>query len=146
VEGGLTARERSDAQTALDGLQKSNVSFQLVAISRWVQSIPTACRVRPEPQSPGTYRIYVFWVPALAANPYVWLDMNLPDDAQKGTFRLGATQPAAPIGSTALSQSGPEQARKSRKLMVSHGGGVFAKPGAACQVLKNGSLELLDMG
>jgi hypothetical protein len=147
--GGLTAREREDAQSVLDGLQKSNISFQLVAISRWVQSIPAACRVRPVPQSPGTYQVYVFWVPALATNPYVWLDMNVTKDARKGTFDLGTAQsvPAAGSVDTALlSRYGSEQARKGRELMVAHGGGAFGKPGAACQVLKNGSLRLLPTG
>lgn len=147
--GGLAARERIDAQSALDGLQKSNISFQLVAISRWVQSIPAACRVRPVPQNPGTYRVYVFWVPALAANPYVWLDMNVTNDPRKGTFDLGTAQsvPAAGSVDTALlSRYGLKQARKGRELMLAHGGSVFAKPGAACQVLKNGSLRLLPNG
>jgi len=147
--GGLSASERNDAQRALDGLQKSNIAFQLVALSRWVQSIPAACRVRPVPQSAGTYKVYVFWVPALAVNPYVWLDMNLTKDPRKGTFELGTAQsvPAGGSVDTALlSRYGSKQVRKGRELMVAHGNGVFAKPGATCQVLKNGSLRLLPDG
>ena len=38
----LTANQRVAAQSALDGLQNSNISLQLVAITKWVQSVPTA--------------------------------------------------------------------------------------------------------
>lgn len=147
--GGLTARERIDAQSALDRLQKSNISFQLMAISRWAQSTPEACRVRPVAQKPGNYKVYVFWVPARAANPYVWLDMNVTNDPRKGTFDLGTAQsvPAGGSVDTALlSRYGLKQAKKGRELMVAHAGGAFARPGATCQVLKNGSLRLLPPG
>ena len=144
--GGLTVQERNEAQSALDGLQKSNISFQLVAISRWLQRVPATCRVRLVSQNPSTYEVYVFWVPWLASNPYVWLDMNFKDDPQNGTFQLGATQPRLPVGGALLSQYGSEQARKGRELMLANAGGAFAKPGAACQVLKNGSLKLRPTG
>jgi len=156
--GGLDADERDDAQSAMDALQSSNISFQLVAISRWVQSIPAACRIRLVSRNPSKYKVYVFWSPSLAANPYVWLDMNVTNDPRKGTFLLGSAQPVLPgagpsangrtvdqpsVDTTLLSRYGPEQARKTREILVAHGGDVFAQPGATCQVLKNGSLRLL---
>jgi hypothetical protein len=156
--GGLSASEREDAQRVLDTLQDSNISFQLVSITRWLQSVPTACRVRRVSEDPSTYAVYLFWTPWLAANPYVWLNMTVGDDPRKGTYELGAAQPVLPGGrlkpngrsvnrrsvdTTLLSRYGPEQAKAGRKLLVAHGGDVFAGPGATCQVLTNGSLKLV---
>ena len=157
--GGLSADERDGAQRALDSLQDSNISLQLVTIStRWVQNVPAACRIAPESRGSSTYRVYVFWTPWLAAEPYVWLTMNVTGDPSTSTFQLATSQPVLPGGrlqangrtvnrlsvdTTLLSRYGEEQAKKSRELMLAHSGGVFAKPGAACQVLENGSLRLL---
>lgn len=156
--GGLTAHERETAQSAVDSLQNSNISFQLVNITQWVQSVPAACRIRLASRNPSTFEVYVFWIPWLAAAPYVWVNMSLTDDPRTSTFHLGTAQPVLPGGrlnrdgrtvnrasvdSTLLSRYGPEQARKSRQIMVAHGGDVFVKPGARCQVLKNGSIRLL---
>ena len=156
--GGLTGRERETAQSAVNSLQNSNISLQLVNITRWVQSVPAACRIRLASRNPSTYKVYIFWIPWLAAAPYVWLNMNLTDDPRTSTFHLGTAQPVLPGGrlkrdgrtvnrasvdTTLLSRYGPEQARKSRQILVAHGGDVFAKPGARCQVLKNGSIRLL---
>ena len=156
--GGLTAGERKAAQSAVDSLQNSNISLQLVTITQWVQSVPAACRIRLASRNPSTFKVYIFWIPWLAAAPYVWLDMKLTDDPRTSTFHLGTAQPVLPGGrlkrdgrtvnrasvdTTLLSRYGPEQARKSRQILVAHGGDVFAKPGARCQVLQNGSIRLL---
>jgi hypothetical protein len=156
--GGLTARERETAQSAVDSLQHSNISLQLVNITRWVQSVPAACRIRLASRNPSTFKVYIFWIPWLAAAPYVWLNMKLTDDPRTSTFHLGTAQPVLPGGrlnrdgrtvnrasvdTTLLSRYGPEQARKSRQILVARGGDVFAKPGARCQVLENGSIRLL---
>jgi hypothetical protein len=156
--GGLTARERKTAQSALDSLQNSNISLQLVTITRWVQSVPAACRIRLASRNPSTFKVYIFWVPWLAAAPYVWLNMNLTDDPRTSTFHLGTAQPVLPGGrlkrdgrtvnrasvdTTLLSRYGPDQARKGRELMRARGGEVFTRPSARCQVLQNGSLRLL---
>jgi hypothetical protein len=156
--GGLTARERTAAQSAMDTLQNSNISLQLVTITKWVQSAPAACRIRLVSRSPRTYKVYVFWIPWLAAEPYVWLNMKVTNDPRTSTFRLGTVEPILPGGrlrsngrsvkpgsvdTTVLSRYGAQQARKSRELLVAHGGDVFAKPGAKCQLLNNGSLRLL---
>ena len=156
--GGLTARERAAAQAAMDSLQNSNIPLQLVAISRWVQGVPATCRVSLVSQSPSRYEVYFFWVPWLAAEPYVWLKLNVTSDLRTSTAHLGTLQPVLPGGrlkangqsvnrlsvdTTLLSLYGPQQAKKGRELMTAHGGDVFAKPGATCQVLKNGNLRLL---
>jgi len=156
--GGLTASERAAAQSAMDALQGSNIALQLVTISRWVQGAPSMCRVSRVSQNPSRYEVYLFWTPWLAAEPYVWLNMNVTDDPRTGTFHLGTAQPVLPGGrlkangrtinrlsvdTTLLSLYGPQQVAKGKELMLAHGGGVFAKPGAACQVLANGSLRLL---
>jgi hypothetical protein len=156
--GGLTASDRKAAQTAVDSLRDSNIANQLVTITQWVQSVPAACRVRLASRDPETYQVYVFWIPWLAAAPYVWVDMSVTGDPRTSTFHLGTSQPVLPGGrlnldgrtvnrasvdTTLLSRYGPEQARKSRQLMVARGRGVFAKPSARCQVLQNGSIRLL---
>jgi hypothetical protein len=157
--GGLTSDERAGAQSALDSLQDSNISLQLVTITtRWAQSVPTACRVALESRSPRTYRVYVFWTPWLAAVPYVWLTMNVTADPRTSTFQLGTSETVLPGGrlvsngrkvnrlsvdTTLLSRYGAEQAQKGHELLVAQGGDVFTKPGAGCQVLKNGSLRLV---
>jgi hypothetical protein len=156
--GGLGTRERETAQNALDVLQGSNISLQLVNITRWVQNPPAECRVRVESADPSRVEVYVFWVPWLAATPYVWLDMRLTNDPRTSTFHLGTSQPVLPGGrlkpdgrsvnrasvdTTLLSRYGPDQARKGRELMRAHGGDVFTRPSARCQVLENGGLRLL---
>ena len=156
--GGLTAHDRTAAQSAVDELQNSNISLQLVTITQWVQSVPAACRIRLVSRNPNTFKVYVFWIPWLAAAPYVWLNMKVTNDPRTSTFHLGTLQPVLPGGrlnrdgqtvnrasvdTTLLSRYGPQQARKSQQILVAHGGDVFAKPGARCQVLQNGSIRLL---
>ncbi len=157
--GGLSGAERAAAQTALDALQDSNISLQLATITtRWAQNSPATCRVGLASRSPNRFKVYLFWVPWLAAEPYIWLNMDLTGDPRTGTYSLGTTQPVLPGGrltrngrkvnrlsvdTTLLSRYGPEQARKGRELMVAHAGDVLTRPGAACEVLKNGSLRLL---
>ena len=155
--GGLTAHERQAAQSALDSLKNSNISFQLVSITKWVQSVPAACRIHLVSGNPTTFKIYVFWIPWLAAEPYVWLNMDVTNDPRTSTFRLGTVQPVlaggrlerngrkispGSIDTTLLSRYGPQQARKGRQILLANGGDAFAKPGATCQVLQNGSLRL----
>jgi hypothetical protein len=109
-------------------------------------------------RNPNTYKVYVFWIPWLAAAPYVWVNMNITGDPRTGTFHLDTAQPVLPGGrlnrdgrtinrgsvdTTLLSRYGPPQAKKSQQLLRAKGGDVFAKPGASCQLLKNGSLRLL---
>jgi hypothetical protein len=157
--GGLTGGDQKAAQSAMDTLQNSNISLQLVAITKWVQRVPAACRIRLVSRSPSTFKVYVFWIPYLAAEPYVWLNMKVTNDPRTSTFHLGTSEPVllpggrlSPDGrtvnprsvdTTLLSRYGPQQARKSKETLVAHGGDVFAKPGARCQLLANGSLRLL---
>jgi hypothetical protein len=157
--GGLSAHDRTAAQSALDELQNSNIPLQLVAITRWVQKVPAACRIRRVSQSPNTYKVYVFWIPYLAAEPYVWLNMKVTNDPQTSTFRLGTSEPVLlpggrlssngravnprSVDTTVLSRYGAKQAKKSQDTLLAHGGDVFAKPGATCQLLANGNLRLL---
>ena len=156
--GGLTAQDRQAAQRVLDGLQNSNISFQLVSITRWVQRVPAVCRVHLSSRSSTKLEVYVFWIPWLAAEPYAWLNMNVGTDPRKGAFHLGTVEPVlsggrlkrngrsispGSIDTTLLSRYGPRQARKGRQILAAHAGDVFAEPGARCQVLKNGSLRLL---
>ncbi len=118
----------------MDTLQNSNISLQLVAITNWVQNVPAACRVRLVSRNPSTYKVYVFWIPWLAAEPYVWLNMKVTDDPQTSTFHLGTAEPVLlpggrlsadgrsvnprSVDTTLLSRYGPQQARKSRQLLV----------------------------
>jgi hypothetical protein len=157
--GGLTAHDRAAAQSAMDTLQNTNISLQLRAITKWVQRVPEACRIRVVSQNPSTYEVYVFWIPYLAVEPYVWLNMKVTNDPRTSTFHLGTSEPVLlpggrlsvngrtvnprSVDTTLLSRYGPQQVRKSHETLIAHGGDVFAKPGAPCQVLKNGSLRVL---
>jgi hypothetical protein len=157
--GGLTAHDRTATQSAMDELQNSNISLQLVTITRWVQNVPAACRIHLVSRNPNTYKVYVFWIPYLAAEPYVWLKMKVTNNPRTSTFHLGTSEPVLlpggrlsangrtvnprSVDTTLLSRYGSQQARKSHKTLVAHGGDVFAKPGAMCQLLTNGSLRLL---
>jgi len=160
ASSGLTADERADAQRAVDGLQDSNISLQLQTITtKWAQNPPATCRVGLVSRNPNRFKAYVFWVPWLAAEPYIWLNMDLTDGLHAGAFTLGTTQPVLPGGrltrngrsvnrlsvdTTLLSRYGQEQVQKGREIMAAHGGDVLSSPGATCEVLKNGSLELLS--
>jgi hypothetical protein len=157
--GGLGAAEREAAQTALDALQDSNISLQLTTITtRWAQNRPATCRVGLVSRSPNRFKVYLFWVPWLAAEPYIWLNMSLTGDPRTSMYSLGTTQPVLPGGrltrngrkvnrlsvdTTLLSRYGPEQAKKGHEILVAHAGDVLTQPGATCEVLKNGSLRLL---
>jgi hypothetical protein len=157
--GGFTAHDRTAAQSALDELQSSNISLQLVAITKWVQEVPAACRIHLVSRNPNTYHVYVFWIPYLAAEPYVWLNMKVTNDPSTSTFHLGTSDPVLlpggrlsangrsvnprSVDTTVLARYGAQQARKSHETLIAHGGDVFAKPGATCQLLTNGSLRLL---
>lgn len=156
--GGFTPAERQAAQAALDGLQDSNISLQLVAMTQWTQNVPAACRIRQVSKEPVAYEAYVFWIPWLAAAPYVWLNMKLTGDPKTSTFDLGAAEPVLPGGrlnpdgrtirpgsadTTLLERYGAQQARKSQALLREHAGTTLEKPGADCQLLKNGALRLL---
>ncbi|MBV8480657.1 MAG: hypothetical protein JOY72_10180 [Actinobacteria bacterium] len=154
--GGLTAHDRNAAQTVMNRLQNSNISFQLVSISNWVQSTPAACRVHVVNAS--LLKVYVFWIPWLEAEPYVWLNMSVTNDPRTSSFHLGTSETVLPSGrvsrngrtvapgsidTTLLSLGGPAQAKKGREILKAHAGDVFTKPGASCQVLQNGALRLL---
>jgi hypothetical protein len=157
--GGLTAHDRTAAQGAMDELRNSNISLQLVSLTRFVQNAPAACRIHLVSRNPSTYEVYVFWIPYLAAEPYVWLNMKVTKDPATSTFHLGTSEPVllpggrlsangravnpTSVDTTVLSRYGPQQARKSHQTLVAHGGDVFAKPGARCQLLTNGSLRLV---
>jgi hypothetical protein len=160
--GGLTAHDRTAAQSALDELQNSNIPLQLTTITKWVQKVPAACRIHRVSQNPDTYEVYVFWIPYLAAEPYVWLNMKVTTNPRTSTFQLGTSDPVLlpggrlnstgrsvnqrSVDTTVLSRYGAQQDRKNHKTLVAHGGDVFAKPGATCQLLRNGSLRLLPNG
>jgi hypothetical protein len=156
--GPLTAGERQAAQSALDGLQNSNISLQLVSITKWVQSVPDVCRVGVVSRNPTKFQVYVFWIPWLAAEPYAWLNMNLTNDPKTSTFHLGTVEPVlsggrlerngrkispGSIDTTLLSRYGAQQAKKGQQILAAHANGVFAESGAMCQVLQNGSLRLV---
>jgi hypothetical protein len=85
--------------------------------------------------------------------------MKVTKDPRTSTFDLGTADPVLlpggrlstngrtvnplSVDTTVLSRYGAEQAKKSHATLVAHGGDAFAKPGAGCQVLANGSLRLL---
>jgi hypothetical protein len=160
--GGLSSGERTAATGAMRGLQHSNISFQLVAITRYVQNVPAACRVHLVSRNPDTFGVYVFWIPYLAAEPYVWLTMKVTGDPRTSTFRLGTSEPVLlpggrlstngqavnprSVDTGILSRYGEQQDRKNHRTLVAHAADAFTKPGAGCELLANGSLGLLPGG
>lgn len=156
--GGLTARDRKAAQSAMDALSGTNISLQLASITHSLEAVPAACRVHRLESPKGTFRIYVFWIPWLGSDPYTWLHMTVARDASSDTFLLGTAKPVLPGGrltangqsvdpytqdATILSKYGPAQAKKNHQALLAHAGDAFSKPGAACQVLQNGDLRLV---
>lgn len=157
--GGLSAGDRKAAQAALDALQNSNISLQLINLSATALTAPTTCRVHLESRKQSTFKVYVFWVPYIGSQTYTWLNMTITKDASRDKFHLGTAPPVLPGGlltpggksvargsadyDTPLSLYGPQQARRNRQVLMAHAGNVFAKPGAKCQVLKNGYLRLM---
>jgi hypothetical protein len=156
--GGLSAGDRAAARDAVASLQGSNISKQLVSITETLQAVPSACRVHLVSKDPSTFQVYVFWVPWLGSESYTWLDMTITKDGRRGTFHLGTEKPVLPggrllndgrsldpysIDTNLLSRYGPQQAKKNHAVLVAHAGDAFAKPGARCQLLTNGSLRVL---
>ena len=130
--GGLTARDRKAAQSAMDTLQNSNISLQLVTITQWVQNVPAACRIRLVSRNPSTYKVYVFWVPWLAAEPYVWLNMKVTDDPRTSTFHLGTVRTGPAGWQAERGRSGPSiQGRSTPPCFLGTGRNRPGKPGAS---------------
>src|SRR5262249_53525076 len=96
--GGLTARDRKAAQSAVGAARNPNITAQLLNITPTVQAIPAACRVRLVSKDPSTFRVYLFWIPWLGSEPYSWVDMQITKDPKKGTFHLGTAKPVLPGG------------------------------------------------
>jgi hypothetical protein len=156
--GGLTTGDRHATQAALDTLAGTNVALQIVTTTKIVESTPAACRVQLVSRNPVTVHVYVFWIPWLGSEAYTWLDMRVTKDATQDSLRMGTAKPVLPGGlltangrsvdpysqdTTLLSRYGPQQAKRNHAVLMAHAGDVFAKPGARCQVLTNGSLRLV---
>ena len=90
--GGLTANDRNAAQAAMDALQASNISRQLVTLSNTAGRAPAACRVRLESKNPATFEVYVFWVPYIGPLSYTWLNMRIEKNVAEDKFHLGSAE------------------------------------------------------
>jgi len=157
--GGLSTGDRDAAQAAMDALQRSNIPRQLVNFTSTAGLAPAACRVRLETRSPHTFRVYIFWIPYVGAQSYIWLNMKIAENTARDTFHVGTAAPVLPSGTlsadrksvargsqdydTPLARYGPRQAERNRRVLMAHAGNVFTKPGAKCQILQNGYLRLL---
>ena len=58
-----------------------------------MQKVPAACRVHLVSGTRPHVLGYVFWIPYLAAEPYVWLNMRITGDPKPSTFHLGTSEP-----------------------------------------------------
>lgn len=156
--GGLSAKDRSAAQAAMNALQGSNITTQLVSLSTTAGRVPAACRVHLQSTSPRTFKVYVFWVPFIGPQGYTWLQMTLGENVAEDKFHLGTAEAVLPSGIQLpdgrivapsesnydpLSMGGKRQVARNRQMLKAHAGDVFSKPGANCQVLMNGYLRLL---
>ena len=154
----FSAGDRDNAQAALNALQQTNISRQLVKITRLEKRAPAACQVHMSPEHPDTFDVYVFWIPYIGPMPYAWLNMTLTSDTAADRFHLGTAPPPLPGGllnhagttilpksvdyDTPLSAYGAQQDRKNQALLRTHAQGAFAKPSVGCEVLANGYLRL----
>ncbi len=156
--GGLTRGDRHAAQEALDTLSGTNVALQIVTTTKIVESTPAACRVQLVSRNPVTVRVYVFWIPWLGSEAYTWLDLKVTKDPTQDSLHMGTAKPVLPGGlltangrsvdpysqdTTLLSRYGPQQEKRNQAELRAHAGNAFAKPGASCQALTNGSLRLV---
>ena len=156
--GGLSAGDRKAAQAAMDGLQGSNITTQLVSLSTTAGRVPAACRVHLESRDPLTFKVYVFWIPFIGPQAYTWLQMTLTKNVSEDRFHLGTAEAVSPSGVQLangeivapsasnydpLSMGGKRQEQRNRRALKAHAGDVFSKPGANCQVLMNGYLRLV---
>jgi len=156
--GGLSAADRNAAQMAVNTLQGSNIPTQLVDLTATAGLVPAACQVHLVSRRPYTFDVYVFWIPFIGPQAYSWLSMRIGADLTNDRFHLGtapavlsaggvrlgngATVPPTFADYDPLSAFGPRQNAINRRVMRSHAGDAFAKPGGRCQVLKNGDLRL----
>jgi hypothetical protein len=156
--GGFTAGDRNAAQGAMNALQHSSIPHTLVNMTFASRLPPAACQVHLESRNPTTFKVYLFWVPFIGSS-YTWLDMSITSVASRDTFHIGSAVAALPGGKlgpsgrsilpktrdfdTPLSAFGAQQASRNKLALAAHGGDVFTKPGAKCQVLANGYLRLV---
>ena len=90
--GGLTAHDRTAAQSAMDDAAE----LEHLAAARDDHPLgPERAGHVPDPpgvEAPGgRTTVYVFWIPFLAAEPYVWLTMKVTGDPKTSTFHLGTS-------------------------------------------------------
>jgi hypothetical protein len=131
--GGLTAADRTAAQSAMNALHGSNIALQLVNVSDVAGAPPSACRVHLVARKPSTsFRIYVFWVP-MGTHQYAWMTMLIGADASLDSFHLSFDPLSPPGRSHSMSE----------RMMLAHAGDAFGRPGGGCRLLKNGDLRLV---
>src|SRR5581483_11874653 len=92
--GGMTAGDRRAAQLAMNALQHSNISIQLVGLTTVAGRAPAACRVHVLSRKEQRFGVYVFWVPYDEARPYTWFSMTITQDPAEDTFHVGTAPPA----------------------------------------------------
>lgn len=157
--GGLSRNDRNEAQIALNALQGSNISTQLVALTATAGQVPAACQVHLVSRSPATFKVYIFWIPYVGPSSYSWITMLITKDGPSDKFHLGTQRAVFPGGllvaggglvpdpladyDSPLSRYGPQQIKINHRVLMAHAGDVFSKPRTRCQVLMNGYLKLL---
>jgi hypothetical protein len=144
---GFTTQERNDAQTALDGLQKSNLPIQLVNLTLVAGAVPT-CRVHLASRNPNKFDVYLFWIPYNRGHTYTWVTMKLAKDPTKDRFDLetapGSISASGKTAAPAVAVGpSPIQRKRDQAVLRAHAGAAFSKPAARCQLLMNGYLRLL---
>jgi hypothetical protein len=145
----------------MDVLQDTNIPRQLINFTSTAGLAPATCRVHVQSRDPHTFRLYIFWIPYLGAQSYIWLNATIAPDKARDRFHVETEAPVLPGGTltpdrkdiipgsadydTPLALYGPQQVEKNRQVLRAHAGNVFAKPRAKCQVLQNGYLRLVPI-
>jgi hypothetical protein len=157
--GGLTIEDRNAAQLAMNALQGSNIPTVILNLTSTAGQIPETCRVHLESRDPHAFKVYIFWIPYIGPAGYTWLDMTITKDPTQDKFKQGSA-PSELEGGAGLGGRGVAPLADydhplkftlgSRYKSVTQGvlkanapANVFSKPGAWCQVMKNGGLRLL---
>ena len=131
--GGFTDAQRKAAQAALDQLQKTSIPRRVVAISYQSGQAPTTCTVVPKAGTDDAFDVFLAWKP------------TRPDYKSVPQSVLEATVGRPPAKSvrfhvSTFGGSTPEPASVQASLVRA----MLAKPAEQCEVLENGSLQLIS--
>jgi hypothetical protein len=133
-EGGFTAADRSDAQTALARLRGTSIPGTVLAISTRAGQAPNTCTLIPTNGTRGPYSLIVAWGPPLPA--YRSVPQSLLVATIGGESRV--------VRSHVTSFGGRLGEPATVKATIARA--ALAKPAEPCQALDDGELQIVPSG